>query len=357
MMNIGLIFGGKSAEYEVSLQSAMNVYKRLDKNVHNIYLIGMDKDGLMFYFDGSIDDVSNGSWIDKKTSAEVVLYSNNKKAGIYDNGKTIAELDLIFPVLHGPYGEDGKLQGLLELSGIPYVGCSVLASSNAMDKDMAKKIFAYDGIDQVPHITCYSYETGEECISRAEANLGYPCFVKPANMGSSVGISKAKNKQELISAMEKAFEYDHKIIVEKGVNAREIEIAVLGNCDNIRISDAGEIIPSDEFYDYHAKYKSNESKLIIPADLDFEISRKIRDMAYKAYKGLGAEGLCRIDFFVEKDTQKVYLNEANTMPGFTYISMYPKLWENGGLSYENLLEELIDLAIKRHSRDVSKKCI
>ena len=354
-MNIGLIFGGKSAEYEVSLQSAMHIYKRLNKDVHNIYLIGMDRDGFMHYFDGSIEEVSDGSWFDKKTLAEVILYSNKKKPGIYDNDKVIAELELVFPVLHGPYGEDGKLQGLLELSGIPYVGCSVLASANGMDKDMAKKIFSYEGINQVPHITCYSYEQAQEIVSRAEANLGYPCFIKPANMGSSVGISKAKDKQQLVLAMQKAFEYDHKIIIEKGVNAREIEVAVLGNCDNIRISVAGEIIPSDEFYDYDAKYKSNASQLIIPADLSFEADRQIQDMAYRAYKGLNAEGLCRIDFFVDKDTQKVYLNEVNSMPGFTSISMYPKLWENSGVSYENLLEELIDLAIQRHKRDSSKK--
>jgi D-alanine-D-alanine ligase len=224
-----------------------------------------------------------------------------------------------------------------------------------MDKDMAKKIFSYEGINQVPHITCYSYEQAQEIVSRAEANLGYPCFIKPANMGSSVGISKAKDKQQLVLAMQKAFEYDHKIIIEKGVNAREIEVAVLGNCDNIRISVAGEIIPSDEFYDYDAKYKSNASQLIIPADLSFEADRQIQDMAYRAYKGLNAEGLCRIDFFVDKDTQKVYLNEVNSMPGFTSISMYPKLWENSGVSYEDLLEELIDLAIQRHKRDSSKK--
>ncbi len=354
-MKIGLIFGGKSAEYEVSLQSARHIYNKLNKAIHEIYLIGMDRDGYMHYFEGSIEEVADASWVDKTSSADVILYSNKKSPGIYDKDKMITKLDLIFPVLHGPYGEDGKLQGLLELSGLPYVGCSVLASANGMDKDIAKKIFFYEGINQVPHLTFYSHESSEECVNRVELNLGYPCFVKPANMGSSVGISKAKNKKQLIEAMNKAFEYDHKIIVEKAVNAREIEVAALGNIDNIRISVAGEIIPSDEFYNYDAKYNSNESKLIIPAELDFETSRLIADMAYKAYKGINAEGLCRIDFFVDKDSQKVYLNEVNSMPGFTSISMYPKLWEHSGISYETLIEELIELAIKRHKRDSSKK--
>ncbi len=354
-MKIGLIFGGKSAEYEVSLQSARHIYDRLNKDVHEIYLIGMDRDGYMHYFEGSIEEVADGTWIGNKSSAQIILYSNNKKPGIYDNDTLVTQLDLIFPVLHGPYGEDGKLQGLLELSGLPYVGCGVIASANAMDKDIAKKIFAYDNINQVDHLTFYSHELITDSINRIEMNLGYPCFIKPANMGSSVGISKAKDKEQLIQAINKAFEYDHKIVVEKAVNAREIEVAVLGNCDDIKISVAGEIIPSDEFYDYDAKYNSNESKLIIPAELNFETLRQIEDMAYKAYKGLNAEGLCRIDFFVDKDTQKVYLNEVNSMPGFTSISMYPKLWENSGISYKTLLEELIALALKRHKRDSSKK--
>lgn len=350
-MNIALMFGGKSAEYEVSQVSVTSIYKNLDHEKHNVYLIGIDKNGNVHHYDGPVEDVENGSWVEKVTSNRVVFYDNKLRPGIYEGARSIAEFDLFFPVLHGPYGEDGKLQGLLEMSKIPYVGCGVLASAVAMDKEIAKKIFSYESINQVPHIYFNIYDDINKKIILSEQSLGYPCFVKPANMGSSVGITKAVDKDTLRQAIDKAFKYDFKLVVEKGVDAREIEVSVLGNQNDIRVSCAGEIIPSDEFYDYDAKYKSNSSQLIIPADLNEDQNQKIKEMAKKAYKAINGEGLSRIDFFIDKKTDTIYLNEINTMPGFTSISMYPKLWENTGISYRELLEELIKLAVDRFNRD------
>lgn len=350
-MNIALMFGGRSAEYEVSQISVTSIYKNLDHDLHDVYLIGIDKNGSVHHYDGPVESVENGSWVDKVTDNRVVFYDNKLKPGIYEEDQLIAGFDLFFPVLHGPYGEDGRLQGLLEMSNVPYVGCGVLASAAAMDKEIAKKIFSYEGINQVPHIYFDIYDEINDKVKLAEQELGYPCFVKPANMGSSVGITKAVDEKSLRVAIEKAFRYDYKLVVEKGIDAREIEVSVLGNQNDIRVSCAGEIIPSDEFYDYDAKYKSNSSQLIIPANIKEDQHQEIKDMAKRAYKAINAEGLSRIDFFIDKDTDTTYLNEINTMPGFTSISMYPKLWENTGIGYKELLEELIKLALDRFKRD------
>lgn len=353
-MKIALLFGGKSAEYEVSLMSAKSIYENIDKELHEVYLIGIDNQGEFHYFDGDIKSVADGSWVYNVSDAEVVFCSSQKKPGIYSDEINIV-FDIVFPVLHGPFGEDGKLQGLLEISNLAYVGCPVLASAVAMDKDIAKKLFSFEGINQVPHITICSWDDMKQSMIDIEGKLGYPCFVKPANMGSSVGISKAKNRDGLKKALENAFLYDHKIVVEKGINAREIEVSILGNCDDIKVSCTGEIIPSDEFYDYDAKYKSNASKLIIPSDISIDDENQIKTMAQKAYKTINGEGLCRIDFFIDKDTNEIFLNEVNSMPGFTTISMYPKLWEKSGISYKELVERLICLAVERKEREDAKK--
>jgi len=258
-----------------------------------------------------------------------------------------SQIDILFPVLHGPYGEDGTIQGFLELTGLPYVGCGVLGSSVCMDKVMQKKVIESEDIKQTPYIWFWSKDwqaRKDEILD--ELSLAYPVFVKPANLGSSVGISKADNREELIQAAEQALQYDRKIIIEQGVkNPREIEVAVLGNQEP-KASVPGEIIPSNEFYDYDAKYVDGKSDAKIPADLMDEEVKQIQEMAIKAYKALDCEGMARVDFLLDED-KEIYLNELNTIPGFTSISMYPKLWEATGISYPELLDELIELAIER----------
>lgn len=349
-MNIGLVFGGKSAEYEVSLLSAKSIYEKIDKKRHRVYLIGISPKGSVYFFEGDIDRVADGSWVENVSDAEVNFYSSNKKPGIYRGDQEVVLFDLFFPVMHGPFGEDGKIQGVFEVSGIPYVGCGVLASALTMDKEMSKRIFSLESIPQAKYAVLTVYDDKAEKIDEAESVIGYPCFVKPANMGSTIGISKAKNREELERAIEIAFCYDDKILVEEAVNAREIEVAVLGNQEKIMVSEIGEIIPSFEFYDYDAKYKSGDSKLLIPAPIHLEIADQIKLLARRAYKAVGAEGLSRVDFFVEKETGQIYINEINSMPGFTNISMYPKLWEHTGVSYEDLVQRLIDLALERTER-------
>lgn len=354
-MNIGLIFGGRSAEYEISLLSAKSIYEKIDKESHAVYLIGISKKGDAYLFEGSIERVADGRWIDEVSDAEVVFYGGGKKPGIYRNGEVIVLFDLFFPIMHGPFGEDGKIQGLLELSGLPYVGCSVLASALTMDKELSKRIFALEGIRQAKYLAMSVCDDLAKKAEEAEQSIGYPCFVKPANMGSTIGISKAKNRKELDQAIEAALLYDDKVLVEQAIHAREIEVAVLGNREDISVSVVGEILPSFEFYDYDAKYKSGESKLLIPAPLSKSESEHIRTIAEKAYLAVGAEGLSRVDFFMDKDTGAIYINEINSMPGFTTISMYPKLWEYTGVSYEQLVQRLMDLAIARKERENKKQ--
>lgn len=259
--------------------------------------------------------------------------------------------DVVFPLLHGTYGEDGTVQGLLEMAGIPYVGAGVLASAVGMDKVIMKKLFAEAGLPQCiyRHFTRTEWEKDrEEHLLEIEVSLGYPCFVKPANLGSSVGISKANNRTELLAAVELAFRYDRKVIVEEYVNAREVEVGVLGN-DEPRASVCGEIVTTSEFYDYQAKYTDGKSSLIIPADLAPELSDRIRDMAIRAFRAIDCSGLARVDFFVRREDGAVLVNEINTMPGFTPYSMYPLLWKESGVSYTELLDELLRLALERHA--------
>lgn len=353
-MNIALIFGGKSAEYEISLISAKSIYENIDRSLHTVYLIGISKEGEAFYFDGSIDKVADGSWLSEVSEAEIVFYDSRRKPGLYLGSERLAHFDLFFPVMHGPFGEDGKVQGLLELSGIPYVGCGVLASAVSMDKEISKRLFAAEGLCQVDYEPMLYFEDMEEKIRKVEERIGYPCFVKPANMGSTIGISKVRDQEELRLAMQTAFIYDEKLLIEQAVDAREIEVSVLGNIEQAVASAVGEIIPSFEFYDYEAKYKSGTSKLIIPADLDSEVSEKVRQIALTAYRAIGAEGLSRVDFFIDKRTGKIYINEINSMPGFTPISMYPKLWEYSGISYPELINRLIELGIRRKLRKGGK---
>ncbi|MGA9173042.1 MAG: D-alanine--D-alanine ligase family protein, partial [Thermoactinomyces sp.] len=259
------------------------------------------------------------------------------------------EIDVVFPVLHGTYGEDGTIQGMMEIAQIPYVGAGVLASAVGMDKEFAKKVFAVEGLPQAQYLAFLKSEWAKQrdlLIEKIEKKLGYPCFVKPANLGSSVGISKAKNRAGLIEAVETAACFDRKIIVEEFIPAHEVEVAVLGN-DEPKASVPGEIVSSNEFYDYRAKYVDGKSVMRIPADLPEEVSHKVRDLAIRAFRAIDCSGLARVDFFIRKDNGEVLINEINTMPGFTPFSMYAKLWEHSGMSYTELISKLIELALER----------
>lgn len=349
--NICVIFGGKSPEHEVSCRSAVSVINNLDKNKYDITKIGITSDGEWFLYDGSNDRIFDDTWhtdTQHLTKAVISPDAKDKAVLVFKDGVRKIHPDVVFPVLHGEYGEDGTIQGLLELSGIKYVGTGVLASAVGMDKTYSKIIFQNAGIPQADWIT---YETAnaariDETMDLAEKKLGYPCFVKPANTGSSVGVGKANNRDELKAALEHASQFDRKILIEENIEGHEVECSVLGNFEP-KAGEVGEILPSAEFYDYDAKYKDTGTRLQIPAELDKDIKEKIRGYAVKAFRAIDGMGLTRADFFVKYSDNSVVLNEVNTMPGFTSISMYPKLWEAAGIEYARLLDELIELAQKR----------
>jgi len=335
-IKIGIIFGGRSTEHEVSLVTAESVLKNIDMEKYDITMIGITKKGQWLKYAGPINKISTGEW--QELAEKEVFHWEECKS-----------FDVIFPLLHGCNGEDGTIQGLFELAEVPYVGSGVLGSALGMDKAYAKIIFEREGIPQGDYITFTRkqiYNDLESVIEHIESKLEYPCFVKPSNAGSSIGVNKAKDRMELQKALKIAAEYDGRILVEEFINGREVECAVLGN-DEPAASTVGEIIPGKEFYDYDAKYKDENSRIIIPADLPADTVELIRNYAVKAFKSLDCSGLSRVDFFVHKETGKVYINEINTMPGFTSISMYPKLWEASGLPYSKLIDKLLELAIER----------
>ncbi|MFC5465522.1 D-alanine--D-alanine ligase [Lederbergia graminis] len=343
--NICLLYGGKSAEHEVSLQTAKAVIQALDTSKFAIHPIFITKEGAWFKgpeLTGPVESVEELQFVD-----------NGQQ--IYPNALTENfSYDVVFPLLHGPNGEDGTVQGMLELLNIPYVGNGVLASSAGMDKVIMKNLFAQAGLEQVNYVW-FIRSTWEAAPERAydqvEKELGYPCFVKPANLGSSVGISKCDNREELDKAFIEAFKYDRKIIIEEGVTAREIEIGVLGN-DFPECSVAGEIVPKKEFYDYQSKYLDGETALVIPAEVTAEQYTELRTMATNAFKVLDCSGLIRADFFVTNDG-KTFINEVNTMPGFTPFSMFPLLWKHTGVDYPQLIERLVELALERYQEKQS----
>jgi D-alanine-D-alanine ligase len=338
---VGVIFGGQSGEHEVSLMSSYNVIKALDREKYDIVMIGITKEGRWMIYRGPAERIQSGLWEEDR---------ENLIEGFSMDHPLIKSIDVVFPVLHGPRGEDGTVQGVFELANVPYVGCGVLASAVGMDKVYSKALFEAAGLPQGKYLYIMRAKwrkEPEEAIRRIEEHLKYPIFVKPANMGSSVGISKVYNREELAAGLDQAAKYDRKLLLEEGIQCREIECAVLGN-DDPQASLLGEIIPSNEFYDYQAKYlDGGKSRLIIPAPLDEETTETIRKLAVKAFKAIDGSGLARVDFFVEKNTGKVYINEINTLPGFTNISMYPKLWEHTGIPYSQLIDRLIQLAIER----------
>ena len=363
-IRVAVLFGGRSGEHEVSLVSASSVIEKLDKNKYEVIPIGITKEGrwiagpdsMQLLKSGQAPGESNVMILAEPSTPSDSPLARGREAPPASVQKRGLDVDVVFPVLHGPYGEDGTVQGFLELTGLPYVGCGVLASAVAMDKVMQKKVFQAEGLNQVPYVWFWRTEwaTNQEKYINEIEELGYPVFVKPANLGSSVGINKAHNREELLTAIAEASAYDRKVVVEKGIEkAREIECAVLGN-QEVKASLPGEIIPSNEFYDYDAKYVDGKSDAKIPADLPADMVKTVQDTASRAFRALDGEGLGRVDFFLTQDN-KLYINEVNTLPGFTSISMYPKLWEATGLGYSALLDELINLALARSKEKSSLK--
>jgi D-alanine-D-alanine ligase len=348
-LTVGIIFGGKSAEHEVSLQSAKNVYDAIDRSRFEPVLIGIDKNGAWRSTGGSLSLLNSNDPNSISLGAEgVPVTLEPASAGLLSTRAAGAppgpKLDVIFPILHGPLGEDGTVQGLLKLAGVPFVGSGVLGSAVSMDKDVMKRLFRDAGLPIGKFLTVRSREKIPS-FAETESALGCPVFVKPANMGSSVGINKARNEAEYANAVKEAFQYDVKIIIEEFIPGREIECAVLGN-ENPIASIPGEVIPTHEFYSYDAKYiDGNGARLEIPAPMDDDCRKRIQALAIKAFQTLCCEGLSRVDFFL-KENGEALLNEINTMPGFTKISMYPKLWEASGVGYTELISRLIELALK-----------
>ncbi len=343
-INLCVIFGGASSEHDVSLLSAASVLKNIDAEKYNIHTIGISKDGGWYYYDGDADGLALLNNPDNWNFDRAAILPDRSKKEIIrftDNGIEHYDIDVVFPVLHGKNGEDGTIQGLFELAAIPYVGTGVIGSAVCMDKCMAKAMFKRAGIPQADWV---EIKIGEDKTEEIETRLGYPCFVKPANAGSSVGITKAHNRQELKEGIELAFKHDYKLLVEEMMTGTEVESSVIGDLDPECAPVVGEIAPAAEFYDFDAKYNNSNSILTIPAKLDAETVNKVRDYAIKAYKACECRGLSRVDFFVNKESGEIYLNEINTLPGFTSISMYAKLWQASGVSYSELVDRLIALA-------------
>ncbi len=348
---IAVIFGGCSSEHEVSRLSATSVINNLPKDKYEPVLVGITKDGRWYLFSGPVEEIADGRWEKNPLNKPAFLSPDRGAGGIAvggENGFEIIGVDCVFPVLHGRNGEDGTIQGLLQMSGIPFVGCRALASAVCMDKAVTHTLLTAAGIHQANYLWFYANkydEAGAKKIKvKIEARLGYPVFVKPANAGSSVGITKVHSEAGLDAAVAKAAREDDKIVVEEAIVGQEVECAVLGN-NEPEASTVGEIAASAEFYDYDDKYNSGKSQLYIPAHLGEEVIEEIRRVAARAYRMLGCTGLTRVDFFV-RDGKEVILNELNTMPGFTSISMYPKLWDACGVSYGELLDKLIEFSFE-----------
>ena len=350
MKELCVVFGGRSPEHEISRKSVTSVLANLDKSKYNISLIGITKDGAWYLYTGDYANIENGEWENdaaNKKKAVISPDASDKALLVFDGGTVRkVHIDVIFPVLHGEYGEDGCVQGLFELSGIPYVGMGVMASANSMDKTSSKIVFASADIPQANWVVVTASDDFDKKMDEIENKLGYPCFVKPARTGSSVGVGKAHDRAELLSALKNAAKFDRKILVEENIDGQEVECAVLGN-DDVKATTVGEIIPTVEFYDFDAKYNDNSTKLRIPADVPTETIDEIRSYAIRAFKALDGSGLSRVDFFVKRSDGSVVLNEINSLPGFTSISMYPKLWGEAGIEYGRLLDKLIELAEKR----------
>lgn len=365
-LRVGVLFGGQSGEHEVSLVSAQAVMAGLDRERYEVVPIGITKEGRWITGPdplGALASMADAAKLPAGFDANEVQSGPNERRlaaltimdSAYGSHEPIQilrsqqQVDVVFPVLHGPMGEDGTVQGLLELAGVPYVGCGVLASAVGMDKAMMKAAFAAAGLPLLPWLLLRRADWErhpEQVCTQVEAALRYPVFVKPANMGSSVGITKAADREGLERGIAEAAAYDRRIVVEQGVSAREIEVSVLGN-DDPQASVPGEVVPGGEWYDYAAKYLSGDSQILIPAPLAPELAERARELAVQAFCTVDGAGLARVDFLLDRETGALYLNEVNTMPGFTPISMYAKMWEASGLPYAALLDRLIALALER----------
>jgi D-alanine-D-alanine ligase len=354
-LRIGVLFGGRSGEHEVSLASAASVIRGLDPDKYEIVPIGITKEGHWLIGGGAQKMLPEVL----RTGQRVTMSADPTDAALVrlDGSGGGQRIDVVFPVMHGTFGEDGTIQGLLDLAGLPFVGAGVLGSAIAMDKDVAKKLLQAAKIPVVPWVTIerHEWERNENIvIHEIEKEFPYPVFVKPATLGSSVGMSKVHSRQELTPALNLASEFAMKILVERAVNAREIEVSVLGNHDP-QASIPGEIVPHREFYDYAAKYLEEGTKLLIPAELKPVQVKKFQHLAVQAFRALELSGMARVDFFLGKDGGKAYLNEVNTIPGFTSISMYPKLWEASGIPFPQLIDKLIELALEQHAEKARTK--
>lgn len=355
-IRVGILFGGKSAEHEVSLQSAKSVVEAIDTSRYHTVLIGIDRRGRWF-----LNDDAKDLYLEKAAGQndgrEVALLRRGDTSALValETSHSVGELDVVFPVLHGPYGEDGSIQGLLKLAGIPYVGAGVLGSAIGMDKDVMKRLLRDAGIPVAPWKVLLSSTDVYRAIEDAIESFGLPFFVKPANLGSSIGVNKAHDTVEARRAVEKAFEYDAKVIIEQYMPGREIECSILGNDDPI-VSVPGEIKPCEEFYSYSAKYLDEDgAELIIPADLDGSLKELVQNTARDVFLALCCAGMARVDMFLSEEGS-VTVNEINTIPGFTKISMYPKLWEASGISFTDLITRLIDLGIEQFEKESRLKC-
>ena len=349
--SVAVLFGGNSSEHEISRLSATSVLNNIPSDWYEVVKVGITKGGRWFYYPGPVDAIENGDWEKDPGNRPAYLSPDTAARGLTikeENGERLIPIDVVFPVLHGKNGEDGTIQGLLSLAGIPFVGCRCAASALTMDKIYTNMVLDSAGIPQARWTWCRAFDYQKEpaaVLERMEKALGYPVFVKPANAGSSVGVGKASNREELSRCIEAAAACDQRIVLEEAVAGKEVECAVLGNEEPVAAT-VGEIVPCNEFYDYEAKYQL-ESALYIPARLPAQTIEEIRRMAVKAFLALGCEGMARVDFFVRESDGAVLLNEPNTIPGFTSISMYPKLFDAVGLPYPQLLSRLIELGLER----------
>ena len=354
--NLVILFGGRSGEHVVSLRSAASIMEAVDRSLYRIIPVGITREGAWLAGERAwqtLWEMQSPAGVPRATlmmdpRSPALLIEKAAESGRWE----MIPIDLVFPVLHGPYGEDGTVQGLLELAGVPYVGSGVLASASAMDKVVMKILFGQCGIPVGPflYFTRWDWASDRQArIKQVGDSLGYPCFVKPANLGSSVGISKVKEVSGLAAAVEEALLYDDKVIIEANIPGREIECSVLGDLEPLA-SRPGEVIPCNDFYDYRAKYIDGRSELVVPVELGPKIEREIMDLSCRAFHAVEASGLARVDFFVDTEKSAVMINEINTMPGFTSISMYPKLWEASGIDYRTLVRQLLEIAGQRFRR-------
>ncbi|MBB1200480.1 D-alanine--D-alanine ligase [Enterobacteriaceae bacterium 89] len=358
-LRVGVVFGGKSAEHEVSLQSAKNIVEALDKTRFDVVLLGIDKQGQWHINDASnyllnAQDPAHIALRPSEITLAQIPGKSSEQLINAESGEPLAAVDVIFPIVHGTLGEDGSLQGMLRMANLPFVGSDVLSSAACMDKDFTKRLLRDAGLAIAPFVTLTRVNRNKMTFAEVKASLGLPLFVKPANQGSSVGVSKVKTEADYQRAVDLAFEFDHKVVVETGINGREIECAVLGN-DDPQASTCGEIVLNSEFYAYDTKYIDDKgASVVVPADIESAVNDKIRQIAVAAYQALGCSGMARVDVFLTPENE-VIINEINTLPGFTNISMYPKLWQASGLDYTSLITRLIELAIERHQANAALK--